>query len=297
MQRTALIMFFLLAFALRAAAMDDMREVADIWRDFLASLRRGDYPNAHALFSPESRAAMPYGEFVAEYGPLSSAREMLLAKPESQSTAVDNDWAEITIGGVNPGSGRRFKIGVAFVRNLGSWGLVAARNEGVERTEAGARALLRAAWAARDRAGPAEILSAAAVAQEQNPLLRHYRLEIDASGFRVFPREKGLRTFFVDSLGMVRSLERSEPPPPAGRPAPMVAVPRRTAVPPPLESPSPAPRLDEDGMPEMAEPPPPHGFSVDLMDELAEPPLPFEGRMPAPSARTPPPLALPEVIR
>ena len=289
MQRTALVLFMLLALALPAAAVDDMQEVADIWKDFVSSLRRGDYPGAHALFSPESRAAMPFAEFVAEYGPLSAAREMILARPESQSSSVDNDWAEITIGGVNPGSGRRFRIGVALVRNLGSWGLVAARNEGAERAEAGARALLRAAWAARERAGPREILAAAAVAQEQNALLRQYRLEVDAAGFRAFPKEKGLRTFFVDSMGMVRSVERTEPQSaPGGRPAAMTAVPPRTAMPPPLEAPSPVRRLDENGMPEMAEPPPVR-FSADLMDELPEPPLPFADRMPEP--------ALPEIIR
>lgn len=257
-----------------AFAMDDMQAAGAVWNDFVASIRRGDYPNAHSLFSAESRAALSYGEFVAEYGPLSSAREMVVAKPESLSTSLDGDWAEISYGGVNPGTGRKFSVGVSLVRNRGQWGLVAARNEAIERAEAGARRLLGLLRDARDSAPPKDLVAALNAAHAPNPVMRVYRVETDGRTFRTFPLQPGLRTFYLDNSGMVRALGRTAHAEPV--PAERLPVPQRTAVPPPLpgDTPPPARRL-ENGLSEMAEPPPrstgprlPEG----LDGEISEPP-------------------------
>lgn len=300
MRRFWLISLFLLALAANVAAADDLQGVGAVWNDFVASLRRGDYPNAHSLFSPESRETMPYPEFVAEYGPLSAAREMILAIPESQSTSMDGDWAELTYTGVNPGTGRKFRVGASLVRNGGNWGLVAARNETVERVQAGARDLLRLAWEARDRAEAEQLAAALSAAHAQNPVLRYYRIEAaNEGGFLAFPVQQGLRTFYTDAWGVVKSVEQS-PPPQRGVSAERLDVPARSAaMPTPLPPPEmPAPPSLENGMPEMAEPPP-AGIARDMPDELAEPP-PLPGRaVPTPAPRRsaePPVLVLPDSI-
>lgn len=233
MHRLAVLLFmYVFSFSCSCAfgGQDDIQGVTAVWRDFVASIRRGDYPNAHSLFSPQSQRAMPYGEFVAEYGPLSVAREMVLAKPESQATDLDEDWAEIVYGGVNPGSGRKFKVGVSFVRDGGVWGLVAARNEERERVEAGARAMLRLLWESRDRAGARDLVAAMTQVQAESPVLRYYRLETDGAVFRAFPLEKGYRTFYVDGWGEVKSVEKTPVLSKRGSAADLV-VPERSVLP------------------------------------------------------------------
>lgn len=276
--RTAFIVLLLFLFAGPGRAQDEIQAVGAVWNDFVSSLRRGDYPNAHALFSPESRAVMPYGEFVAEYGPLSAAREMVLTKPESQGTSVDDDWAELTYGGTNPATGRKFKIGVAFVRNEGGWGLVAARNETAEKVEAGARGLLRMVWNARGQGGVRELIAALNEAHAKNPLMRFYRIETDGQAVRAFPLRPGLRTFYLDNLGMVRSMERPEAAPRHPATGGGIRVPERSAMAPKEPGPPQKPErpLGPDGMPELPEPPPrgAAGGTKDLDEEIAEPPMP-----------------------
>lgn len=270
------------------AAMDDIQGVTAVWSDFVASIRRGDYPNAHSLFSPESRAALPYAEFVAEYGPLTPAREMVLARPESQATDLDGDWAEFNYGGVNPATGRKFRVGVSFVRNQGAWGLVAARNETKERVEAGIRTILRMVWDIRDRAPARELVAMVSASHGEYPIFRFYRLEAAGDRFQAFPLQPGLRTFYVDGAGVVRSLEQPEPP--GSTPRGMSPPPERSALPPPAPAPA---AVDDNGMPEMAEPPP--AFVFDLDGELPEPPPP--GAMGWEPASPPPPVTLPDAIR
>ncbi|MCC8191381.1 MAG: nuclear transport factor 2 family protein, partial [Planctomycetes bacterium] len=141
--RLACLLLLVLSTTRPTPAGDDIQAVTAVWADFAAALRRGDYRNAHGLFSAESRAALPYAEFVREYAPLSAAREMVVARQESLSTRVDGDWAVLAYGGHSPTTGRRFRVDVALVRNGGRWGVVAARNEAVERLEAEARTFLR----------------------------------------------------------------------------------------------------------------------------------------------------------
>lgn len=259
-----------------------MRAVSAVWSDFVASLRRGDYPNAHALFSAESRTAMPYPEFVAEYGPLTLAREMVLVKPDSQSTRFDEDWAELTFGGVNPGTGRRFKVGVSLTRNNGQWGLVAARNETGERAEAQARGLLRAMAAWRGVPEARQRLDAIIQANADNPLFRLYRFESKGEDFRAMPLKKGLRAFFVDERGNAQSMTDASPAAPDVRvPYPTASTARPAATPPLPElnepvivvPPAPAAPPLVDGLPELSEPP---SFSpfADAPGEMSEPPSP-----------------------
>lgn len=284
MCRSVLLPLLLILLCISTAdALDDIQGVTAVWNDFVASLRRGDYRRAHALFSPQSRAVLAYGDFVAEYGPLSAAREMVLAKPDSQSTALDADWAELTYGGTHPGSGGKFRVGVAFTRNGGQWGLVAARNEPRERIEAGARAFLSRLWESRDLAAPQDLLAALEAAQGGNPVLQRYRLEWDGSRFQAFPREAGLRTFYVDAGGRVRSVEVYDEPPPL---AEAIHEPEpEPAAPPEL----PEPAITNGGMPELNEPPL-STSSFDLEEELPEPPAP------ASAAPARPGLSLPDVI-
>lgn len=262
-----------------AGAVDDMQAVAAVWNDFVAAVRRGDYPNAHAMFSAESRAAMPYREFVGEYGPLSAAREMVLAKPESLSTQVDDDWAEIAVGGFNPGTGRRFRVGVALARNDGLWGLVAARNETAERLEAEARGVLRIAATWRGLADADERMRILLTANADSPVLRFFRFQGDGESFRALPLEQGLRAFFVDARGEVREVGSSAPSPthavpmplPPGRPAPLPDLTAGPEKPPP----APAERPLVNGLPEITEPP------------MAPPSLAPPDEMPAPGAPAP----------
>lgn len=277
----------LLSFAHPLHALDEIQGVAAVWNDFVGALGRGDYAGAHGLFSPQSRLAMPYGEFVEEYGPLSAAREIILAKPDSLATAIDGDWGEITCGGVNPGTGRKFSIGVSFVRNQGGWGLVAARNETAERVEAGARSLLRLLWENRMHGAPRDLVAALARAQANNPVLRFYRLETDGNRFVAFPNERALRTFFVDERGDVRPVEQTPRTPP---PAPI--APREAPPPPPVSAP-PAPRPDPSAMPELTDPGDASPPSA-LLDDWAEPPMPSSPRsLPGGSSR----VVLPDTIQ
>lgn len=297
-----------------ADAGDDIRGVTAVWSDFISSIRRGDYPNAHSLFSPQSQAAMPYEEFVAEYGPLSVAREMVLAKPESQATDLDEDWAEIVYGGVNPGSGRKFKVGVSFVRNEGEWGLVAARNEEQERVEAGARAMLRLLWEARGKAEPRALVEAMTQVQEESPVLLHYRLETDGTTFRAFPLQKGFRTFYVDGWGLVKSMEKTPPQKKRGNAA-SLAVPARSVLPDvnpsvqekragDTQQAGQVDKADRDHMPELSEPPAPRSRTGrgktreeygNLDGELSEPPPSRRGGRTGVTQQ--PVVTLPETIR
>lgn len=293
--RKALMLTALLLAAHAAGAQDDMRAVGAVWSDFVGSLRRGAYANAHSLFSPGSRAAMPYAEFVAEYGPLSVAREMVLAKPESLGTTLDGDWAEITYGGTSPGTGRKFRVGVAFVRNRGGWGLVAARNEAAERVEAGARALLRMVWDARGRGTPKELVAALSAAHAKNPVLQAYRIETDGQVVRAFPLQAGLRTFYLDGAGMVKAAGEADAPPPA-QPARADAlrIPEYSVLPgEKLPEKKTAPAMLENGMPELSEPPPRGASTRELEGEIAEPP-PRNSRSRAVEQPNP---ALPDSIR
>lgn len=279
---------------LPACAADDMQDVASVWSRFTASLRCGDYPEAHRQFSEESQNAMPYPEFVAEYGPLSTARELILAKPESQSTNVDGDWAEFLFGGVNPGTGRRYQVGVSLVRNGDGWGLVAARNEDAERIQAGARALLRAAWNARNHAEPSAIAAALSEANADNPVLKFYRIEASADGFVAFPQHAGLRTFYTNALGDAVSME--QPAQGGGRE-------KETAAPQPSggQKTGPAPAIPasalDNGIPEMTEPPPLSERNSGLDGEMREPP-PSPGRSAPPRepANRMPLIELPDAI-
>ncbi len=291
---------FVLLFAVLAApaavpAVDDMQAVTAVWADFTASLRRGDYRAAHQLFSPQSQLAMPYADFVGEYNPISVAREMILARPENQATNLQTDWAELTFSGTNPATGRPFRVGVSLVKNGGRWGLVAARNEERERTEAEARAVLAFAWNNRTAAPTLREVAAAIVrTQGNNPVFGYYRLESDGETFRMFPLQPGIRTFYVDKWGEVRSVEQT-PPAPRLESAAALPVPERA---PPQETPPP-PVRDRNVMPELAEPPGPAGRPHRQSDpgEMPEPPEP-----PAPdSGRTritdnPPTLRLPDTI-
>lgn len=290
MRRSLLLFAVVFAIPLSSAcALDELRGVGAVWSDFVGALRRGDYMNAHGLFSAQSRRAMPYGEFVEEYGPLSAARELILAKPDSLSTRVDGDWGEIAYGGVNPGTGRKFSVGVSFVRNRNAWGLVAARNESLERVEAGARALLRLLWENREHGAPRDLVAALVKAQSANPVFQYYRLETDGARFTAFPREEVLRTFFVDEWGAIRSPEEAP-----RQPSTLQTTPQASALAP---SPAPAaPRPYPSVMPELSEPgaaaPAPRAPAS--LDDWAESPMP--GAAPRVPAERPN-VMLPDTIR
>lgn len=290
-----------------APAGDDIGLATEVWNGFVASVRRGDYPDAHRRFSAESRSVMPYAEFVSEYGPLSAAREMVLARPESLATRLDGDWAEISYGGVNPGSGRRFKVGVSLVKNEGAWGLVAARNEKPERVEAEARSVLRAAALWRGNPDAPRLLDELQKANADSPMLRYYRFETDGRDFRAVPLVEGLRGFHVDAAGealatVPPSLRphwelRLDDSASAPAPAPVSASASAGAAPalgdllPELPVPQPPPAMDEwpeppasgpaMGLPELTEPPllprtpsSPSGHDMPELPEPREPPSP-----------------------
>ena len=279
-----------------AQAEDEFQMVSAVWTDFVSALRRGDYRRAHNLFSAESRAAMPYPQFAAEYGPLSVAREMVLARPESMSTRVEGDWAEITYSGANPTGGQPFRIGAALVRNQGSWGLVAARNEEIERLEAAARDLLRQMGQWRRQNELAEKLVALS-STDANPMARFYRFEVAGATVGAQPLQTGLRAFYLDGLGTVRT--GVVPTAPAGT-AKLIDIAEKKI--PAVDAPDSGMSAHKNegqggGMPEVTEPPslphPARAFSRDL-DDMPEPmpPPPLE-----PPARPRPadePPAIPE---
>lgn len=295
--------------AASARAGDGMQSITALWNDFSTALRRGDYQLAHSMFSPESRAAMPYQVFVLEYGPASVARELILSPPESLTTKTDGDWGEISFSGLNSGSGRPFRVGVALVRNQGAWGLVAARNEGVERLEASARFVLSLATKWRGDPEASAKLSSWLGGIEDFPTLQYYRFETDGRIFRAVPLSNGLRAFHVDEWDMIKPGLTSPPPAvllpdPLADPAPTA---RRPAAPlpelgepveplPPL--PPPPPRL-VNGLPELAEPP---GASaafpeLDVFQEPDVPPPSPPARPRQPDEWAPSPFQLPDVIR
>lgn len=276
------LVIIVLALAGPAVALEDIQAVNALWSDFTASLRRGDYPAAHRLFSPQSQLAMPYKEFVAEYSPLSLAREMILTPADNQGANLDNDWAELSINGTNRTTGRKFKVGVSMVRNLGGWGLVAARNETVERIEAEARKLLRLAWEYRNRGKGREVAAAVSQAQTGNPVLEYYRLESDGKGFHTFPLKKGLRTFYLDQWGSVKAAEEV-PPAPKLPTAARLEVPGRSVLAEREAAEAERRRRESNArsgpldMPELSEPGQPAygGIGLEEMDlEMAEPELP-----------------------
>ncbi|MCL2001248.1 MAG: hypothetical protein FWG74_07415 [Planctomycetes bacterium] len=259
------------------SAGDDIHAVGMLWKDFSAALRRGDYHTAHGLFSAESRAAMSYAEFIREYSPMSAAREILLTKPESQSTRLEPDWAEIAYSGVITGTGRPFRVVVSVVKNNGVWGLVAARNEAVERLEAAARAVLAEFYARRDDpAAQRQMKEWSAPGMNGNPVFNRYRFETNGEYFRALPVGHGLRTFHVDKLGMVKpgTFAAASSPPPA---QPLSSSVMNQALPPkpdeiPNLSPAPA-RPILNGLPELTEPPP-FPATPPGLEEMPEPPPP-----------------------
>lgn len=288
LRRAALTILFLALFSsLNANALDEIQGVTAVWNDFVTALRRGDYLNAHGLFSAQSRDAMPYAEFADEYGPLSAARELILAKPDSLATRIDGDWGEITYGGANPGTGRKFSVGVSFVRNQNGWGLVAARNEAPERIEAGARALLRLLRDNRRHGAPRDLVAALTRAQGENPVLQFYRLETDGARFTAFPRENTLRTFFVDEWGAVRSVEQT---PQILSRQTLVQTPQESAIAAPVSSQTQAQQnrqsRDPNAMPELSDPA--LASPAPQLSDWAEPPMIPVGR---------PNVVLPDTIR
>lgn len=300
MRRYLFCLLAMVFFCQAVPAVDAIQSVTAVWRDFVASVRRGDYPNAHSLFSAQSQTALPYAEFVEEYGPLSVAREMVLARPDSQSTDLGDDWAEITYGGANPASGRKFRVGVSFVANDGGWGLVAARNELPERIEAGARTMLRMLWNARSQAQPRQLVAALTSAQSDSPVFQAYRLETDGTTFRAFPLQKPFRTFYVDNFGQVKSVERT-PPPPQRKNAASLPVPERSSLPKAPAGPTvaaPKPRAE---MEELSEPPPRRlqtKAEAGLDDELPEPRVRnSRGNGNGSVKNRPPAITLPDSIR
>ncbi len=298
-KRLVLILILILfLFAPSLPAGDDIQAVGALWNDFVAALRRGDYRAAHGLFSPESRAAMPYGDFVREYGPLSIAREMILARPESQSTRLDRDWAEIAYAGTSPGAGRPFRVGVSAVRNAGAWGLVAARNEENERSEAAARAFLAEASAWRGSPEAGRRLEGAIAAGGANPLFVRYRFETDGDVYRALPKSPGLRAFHTDAWGVVKQGADPAPPAPPPPPDPIAPIARAARAPlpelgetplppPPLPPPPPPARPTVNGLPELSEPPLPIPGAPPGMGEMPEPPLPPPPPPPADGGKTP----------
>ncbi len=260
MRRYAFFLLIFLSTIAPLAAGDDIQAVNALWSKFVQALASGQYKQAHSLFSPESRSALPFGEFVVEYGPVSAARELVLAKTENVSTSLNGDWAELTYGGHRAGTGRPFAVGVAMVKNSGEWGLVAARNEAPESLEAGARALLRSVATVRGQPNAGTLVRELLARESGNPVLTHYRFDTDGELLKAVPVAQGLRPFHVDSSGAVH---------PGLEPAPVPAAP--PSVPEPAEPAQPRPVM-VDGLPELGEPPPPPGFGSSL-PPLAPPPL------------------------
>lgn len=181
--RMCLAWFLFVAFVflvpIPAPAGDGIEAIGGVWRDFVAAVRRGDYDAAHRLFSEQSRAAFPLPAFMDEYGPLSAARETLLAEPSSLSTDVNGDWGEIRFTVRLPVSGKSLRVGVTFVRNDDVWSLVAARNETRERLEAGIREVLRRlAPLAVGQGAEGRVAEAVARDLGEGPLARAYEVEM-----------------------------------------------------------------------------------------------------------------------
>ncbi|MDR2390963.1 MAG: nuclear transport factor 2 family protein [Planctomycetota bacterium] len=271
-----LIFFLLPSMAISTSAGDNIRMVTSLWDDFLAALRRGDYPAAYALFSTESREVFPYSDFSRHYGPLSAAREAVLARPESRSVRVEGDWAEIANSGVWPDSRRRFRVVAAAVQNQGSWCLVAAESEVRERQEAAAREVLRTAAAWRGLPDAAERLAELVAAGSDQPAFRDFVFQTDGDHFRALPKAPGFRAFHLDSWGAIR---------PGANPGGLQPLPKTPAAPmktQPVTVPAPPPPASSpsNGLPELAEPP-----FLSGPGELPEPPaFPVTRPFPDPEA-------------
>lgn len=253
--------------------------VNDLWRDFTAAIRRGDYQAAYQMFSEQSRSVFPYQEFVVEYGPLSAARETFLQEPDSLSTSVQGDWAEIRFSVILPVSGQQLGVSAAFVRNDELWRLVAARNQSRERIEATARDTLRRLVPLLSGPNAAKAV-AEAVAKDiaPTPLGNAYNIGVLDGILRALPKASGLRAFHVNSWGVVMQgrggqsgLEPLRDVHPANAsavpwtPSPR-AVPEFTGIPSPLMA---------GALPELADPVGMAASSVSFPGDLADPgPLP-----------------------
>lgn len=308
-----LVMFFLLLFAVPARAGDDIEAVSALWSDFVSALRRGDYPRAYGLFSPESRESMPYDHFVGDYGPLTTALEMVLAKPESRFTRLEGEWAELTYDGFRPGSGHPFRVAVAAVRNQGSWALVAGRNEVRERTEAAVRTLLLALTGLRHLPNAMELTAnMVQEAMANQPALRQYSFDAPAGNIRALPQNKGLRAFHVDAWGQVRPGQQSSSATPPSANVPVSTAPSQGMgimvlgpIPELAEAVSARPPVLVNGLPELSEPPlagtgETNAIPGSIPELLAPPPLFHAPGLPSPSLPSlilePERFELPEVI-
>ncbi len=178
--------------------------VNDLWRDFTAAIRRGDYQSAYQMFSEQSRSVFSYQEFVVEYGPLSAARETLLQEPTSLSTSVLGDWADIHFSVTLPVSGQQLGVSAAFVRNDELWRLVAARNQSRERIEAAARDTLRQLVPLSTGPNAAKAVAEAVTRDiAPTPLGNAYNIGMLDGVLRALPKTSGLRAFHVNSWGVV----------------------------------------------------------------------------------------------
>jgi hypothetical protein len=258
--------------------------INDLWRDFTAAIRRGDYQAAYQMFSEQSRSVFSYQDFVVEYGPLSAARETLLQEPNSLSTSVQGDWAEIRFSVTLPVSGQELGISAAFVRNDELWRLVAARNQSRERIEATARDTLRRLVPLLSGPNAAKAV-AEAVAKDvaPTPLGNAYNMGVLDGILRALPKASGLRAFHVNNWGVVMQgrggqggLEPLQEVRPAAEPAApwqvnTRAVPEYTGIPSPLMA---------GALPDLAEPAGMGtGSSPSFPGDLADP-----GPLPPPSA-------------
>lgn len=251
------------------------------WFAFSERLRRGDYPAAYVLFSEESKSIYSYREFVAEYGPLSRAREMLLGEPASFTVNVQGDWAEVLFTVTTPVSMQERRIAIGMAKRASRWELVAGRNEDRERAEAAARNVLR--YLADLRLQPADgselarALASPPLAGE--PILEQYLFKSRQGAIEAIPRDATLRSFHVVATGEVRQGKAGEVPASAARANPPESGPPPPVAAAPAVAPAPV-MIDANGrMPELSEPPPPAGSrhvppdSPGELPELGAPPL------------------------
>lgn len=297
---TSLVAAAVLLFTQAVPAGEDIEAISVTWRDFIASVRRGDYQSAYAMFSEQSRQVFPFQAFVAEYGPLSAARETLLLSPSSFSTEVNGDWGEIRFNVVLPLSGQSLRVGAALVKNDETWRLVAARNETRERVEAIARETLRRLTPGLSRPnGQAAIRALVEREVAGSPLARMYDIGVLEGVLCALPRITGLRAFHVDSWGRIRQGRGGgenpgrllEVPIPGANYAPLPLqreIPALEDVPSPVIAGS---ASGPGGMPELAEP----AFSPmpSMPGELAEPGRLQGGEHGAPLLPPPPELSEP----
>ncbi len=197
--------FFLCLSACPARGGDSIEAITVAWRDFIAAVRRGGYAAAHSLFSEQSREVFPFPAFVAEYGPLSAARETLMLDPSSLTTDVDGDWGVIKFTVTLPVTGQVLRVGASFVKNDDVWALVAARNETREQLEAAVRSVLRRLKPYLAQPDSEEKV-ADAVRRDlaASPLSQAYDIAVQNGVLSAKPKVAGLRAFHIDSWGRVR---------------------------------------------------------------------------------------------